>query len=513
MNNFIITSILLLYIAAASAQPNIQWQKCLGGSNFDIASSVQQTSDGGYIVAGLTQSNNGDVSGNHGSVDLWVTKLNSNGEIQWQRALGGSNVDVGGKIIQTNDGGYILVGFVLSNNGDISGNHGEADFWVVKLNSSGAIQWQKTLGGSKGDEPQAIQQTLDGGFIVVGYTNSNDGDVSGNHGQYDFWVVKLSNVGAIEWQKTLGGTGSDEAYSVQQTTDGGYIVAGKTFSNDGDVSGNHGDIDYWVVKLNSIGAIEWQKAFGGSGADDGGLVCQTMDGGYVVAGGTGSNDGQVSGVYGKGDAWVVKLDQEGELQWQKTLGGTDQDGASSIFQTSNGSYVLSILTESMDGDVVGNDGGADVWVVKLSAIGDILWQKTYGGSQAEVPGDLNPTSDGGFVFCGYTSSNDGDVAGNHGTLDFWIVKLSPESSHTSTPASLPLEIYPNPATHTISIKTPNEEHEIKIKISDLLGQELRQQTFLNGGDLDITAFRNGLYLLTATTPTGKVYSGKITKQE
>ncbi|MCD6097265.1 T9SS type A sorting domain-containing protein [bacterium] len=184
--------VLFLFAGAVFAQPTIQWQKCLGGSGYDYAYSIQQTDDGGFIVAGYSNSNDGDVSG----------------------------------------------------------NHGERDYWVVKLNSAGDLVWQKSLGGSSWDEAWSIQQTSDGGFIVAGYSESNDGDVSGHHGGYDYWVVKLDSAGDIVWQKCLGGSYWDYAYSIQQTFDGGYIVAGESRSNNGDVSGNHGWGDYWVVKLS-----------------------------------------------------------------------------------------------------------------------------------------------------------------------------------------------------------------------------------------------------------------------
>ena len=231
--------------------PAIEWQKCFGGTDDDEAKSIQQTSDGGYIVAGETWSNDGDVSGNHGNSDYWVVKLNSSGDIEWQKCLGGTDWDYAYSIQQTSDEGFIVAGQTTSNDGDVSGNHGVYDAWVVKLNSLGDIEWQKCLGGTDWDDVNPIQQTSDGGFIVAGFTESNDGDVSGNHGNDDAWVVKLNSLGDIEWQKCLGGTIDDRACSIQQTSDGGFIVTGFTYSNDGDVSGNHGYSDYWVVKLTN----------------------------------------------------------------------------------------------------------------------------------------------------------------------------------------------------------------------------------------------------------------------
>ena len=415
--------------AIVSAQPSIVWQKCLGGSGYDRANSIQQTSDGGFIVAGVTKSNDGDVSGNHGGADFWVVKLNSSGDIVWQKCLGGSGYDVATSIQQTSDGGFIVTGVTKSNDGDVSAHHGStfySDYWVVKLNSFGDIVWHKCLGGSRGDIPYPIQQTSDGGFIVAGIAMYNNVDVSGNHGNSDFWVVKLDSSGRIDWQKCYGGSDLDDAYSIQQTSDGGFIVAGATWSNDDDVSGNHGNYDYWVVKLNSAGNIEWQKCFGGSDRDIAYSIQQTSDGGFIVAGMTESNNGDVSGKHGSWDYWVVKLDSSGDIVWQKCLGGSNRDGALSIQQTSDGGFIVAGMTESNDGDVSGNHGRMDYWVVKLDSSGDIVWQKCLGGSNGDVALSIQQMSDGGFIVAGGTSSNDGDVSGNYGNSDFWVVKLSSE---------------------------------------------------------------------------------------
>ncbi|OFY91658.1 MAG: hypothetical protein A3K10_10975, partial [Bacteroidetes bacterium RIFCSPLOWO2_12_FULL_31_6] len=251
--NQIFTVLLFLTTLYITAQPTIEWQKSFGGTGNDYAFSIQQNANGGYIVAGLSSSNDGDVTGNHGGSDSWVLKLDTSGVITWQKALGGTGNDNAGSIQQTVDGGYILAGYSESNDGDVAGNHGSSDFWVVKLDSNSVIIWQKCLGGSDVDIAKSIQQTTDGGYVVAGTSNSNDGDITGNHGGTDYWVVKLDSVGVIMWQKSLGGTSSDNANCIQQTADGGYIIAGTSYSNDGDVSGNHGNFDYWVVKLDSIG--------------------------------------------------------------------------------------------------------------------------------------------------------------------------------------------------------------------------------------------------------------------
>jgi hypothetical protein len=187
--------------------------KSFGGSGFEYASSIKQTPDGGYIVAGSTQSYDGDVSGNHGGYDCWVLKLSSEGDVEWTKTLGGSKSDNANSVDVTSDGSYVVAGSTESNDGDVSGNHGSTDFWVVKLSSKGIIQWQKCFGGSGSENANSIQQTSDNGYIVSGYSSSDDGDVTGNHGEGDYWVVKLSSEGIIQWEKCLGGSAEDGSLS------------------------------------------------------------------------------------------------------------------------------------------------------------------------------------------------------------------------------------------------------------------------------------------------------------
>ena len=411
--------------------PEIEWQKCFGGSNYDYAHSIQQTSDEGYVVVGSTRSIDGDVSGNHkGNVyDCWILKLNLLGEIEWQKCLGGAKNESCGTIQQTSDGGYIIAGGTESNDGDVYGNHGNHDMWVVKISFSGNIEWQKCFGGTEFDVATSIQQTFDGGYIVAGYTSSNDSNVTGNHGSSDIWVVKISSSGNIVWQKCLGGKDSEKCSTIKQTIDGGYICAGETYSSrNGDVSYNHGSSDYWIVKLNNIGDIEWEKCFGGSKHDFAVDIQETYDRGYIVTGITESNNWDVSGNHGKSDYWIIKLNYSGFIEWEKCLGGSNYDDAMSIQQTFDGGYISAGSTYSKDGDVESDHNYEDYWIVKLNPLGEIKWQKCLGGSSSEMASFVQQVNDGGYIISGFTQSNDGDVSGNHGDEDAWIVKLSPEGT-------------------------------------------------------------------------------------
>lgn len=434
MKTLILSICLLFGIMQATSQALvIDWQKSYGGIGNDYAKSIAKTGDGGYIMAGMSSSNNGDVSGNHGGksppLDFWVVKINASGAIQWQKSLGGTDDETAKAIFQTPDGGYVVAGNSESYDGDILGNRGKSDCWVVKLNSTGDILWKKNLGGSLVDGANAIIGTSDGGYALAGYTDSNDGDVTATHGSgypfFDFWVVKLSDTGTIQWQKTLGGSGYDSATSIIQATDGGYVITGESYSNNGDVSGNHGNADFWVVKLNSAGAIQWQKSLGGANDEFPNAIIPTIDGGYVIAGSTNSsNSGDVSVNNGGYDYWVVKLNSSGAIQWQKLFGGTLNDYATSITQLSDGSYYISGNSESNNGQVTGNHDNTDCWIVNINSSGVFQFQKSFGGALNDMASSMIKTNDGGLAVAGSSSSIDGDVTGNHGSVDFWLIKLS-----------------------------------------------------------------------------------------
>ncbi len=487
---------------------NIQWAKCLGGYLDDGANSIMQTSDSGYIVAGNTYSKDVFVPVNHGVGDFWLAKLYANGFIQWQKSLGGSESDIAYSIQQTNDGGYIIAGKSSSNDFDISGGHHgnwNSDAWIVKITSNGTLQWQRSLGGTKDEEARAILQTDDGGYIVAGTAMSIDGDLSGTAvvEDIDYWVVKLGVSGAIQWQKRLGGSMPDYATSIQKTTDGGYIVAGYSGSHDGDVTGNHGGTDYWIVKINSIGTILWQQSLGGTGNEEAYAIQQTKDGGYIVGGCSPSNDGDVTGhhdtVYYNLDYWIVKLDVSGILEWQKSLGGINNEVANSIQQTHEGGYIIAGYSASKDGDVTGHHDNPsssyvnDSWVVKLDTSGNLLWQKSLGGTNNDGASSIYVTNDRGYIVAGWTESIDGDIAGKiggSGTNDVWVVKLTQDPTGVDEIPTISISISPNPTTGIITIKGISQP---TVEVYNLMGQKLVAAQ--NTNEVSLANLPMGLYLV------------------
>lgn len=490
-------SFLLVAFSALNAQtvPSIQWQKALGGSSGDKANSIQQTYDGGYIMAGGSTSTNGDVTGNHGDTDYWIAKLDALGTIEWQKSLGGTTDDIANSVQQTSDGGYIIAGETYSNDGDVTGYHLNGDCWIVKLDASGNLQWQKTLGGTEYDVANSVKQTSDGGYIVAGETSSSDGDVIGNHGNADAWIVKLDASGNIQWQKSLGGSSYDRANAIQQTSDEGYIIAGTAASDDGDVTVNHGIEDFWIVKLDASGILQWQKSLTGNLADSAESIQQTSDGGYIVAGGSNSINSEFPVTFGISNYCVAKLDANGSTVWQKYFGGSNNDYAYSTQQTSDGGYIVAGAAVSTNGDVTGNHGSSEYWIIKLDASGSEQWQKALGGSSFEEAYAIQQTADGGYILAGSAASADGDITGNHGNGDAWIVKLSSGQLSTAEHNLINKpELYPNPAKEWVNLN--NLPQGSFIEIFDLSGKMIFNKKDSTGNiRINTSSFTNGVYII------------------
>ena len=342
--------------------PTIEWQKTIGDNDSTVINNVQQTTDGGYILAGYKK----DVQN---GLDYWVVKLNSNADVEWKKAYGGSSTDEAKSIQQTIDGGYIVAGSTTSNDGNVTNNNGYTDAWILKLSTNGDIEWQKTYGGSAGDALTNIKQTTDNGYIVVGYTGSDDGDIPNNKGYFDAWIIKITANGNLEWTKTFGGTNGDWINNTQQTTDGEYLIAGQTQSNNGDITNNHGNADLWVIKLQANGNLSWQKTYGGSSNDYANCIQKTNDGHYIIAGGTDSNNGDVIITHGSSDAWVVKIDDLGNILQQTTVGTNGSESANSILQTHDNNFLIAGHSQNANSDI------KNIFVAALNTNCTLLWQR------------------------------------------------------------------------------------------------------------------------------------------
>ena len=422
---FFILSILVNFAEAQHLAPSLVWQRSIGGSLEDQGYDIQSTPDGGFITAGVSSSSDGDISLNKGRADGWIIKYNQAGNIEWQKTYGGSFDDVLLKIKILDGGGYIATGYTTSNDVDVSGLHGGDDIWFIRLDNAGNILWQKCYGGSLNEFPETILQTAAGGFIIFGHTTSTDGDVIGLHPGIghlgDVWIVNLDGTGNILWQRCYGGSDGESAGKIEQTPDGGYIFASYSSSNDGDVSGNLNG-DFWLVRINSSGNIIWQKCFGGNqGETPYGLV--QVEDGYVLAGISLSDDGQNHN-HGNGDVWVLKTDLNGNLLWQKFYGGTEFESANTIIRARDGGFFIAGISKSSDGNSCKNFGEEDYWIIKLNSSGNLEWQKSFGGTNKDKAFGIIEAMDGSLYINGSSISNDNDVTGNHGFSDLWLIKLS-----------------------------------------------------------------------------------------
>jgi len=502
----LILGMLLTSIIINAQAPNTEWQKNYGGTGTEYAYSIKETSDSGYILAGFSYSNDGDIIENKGNSDFCIIKLNNTNDIIWQKTYGGTDSDFANSIQETTDGGYIVAGYTYSNDGDIPENKGDADFWIIKLNNIGDTIWHKTYGGTDYDYEKSIKETTDGGYIVIGYTKSNDGDITENKGNEDVWVIKLDNIGDIIWQKTYGGTNNDEAFSIQETTDGGYIFTGNTESNDGDITENKGNKDVWVIKLDNTGGIIWQKTYGGASNDEALSIQEITNGEYIVAGYTESNNGDITENKGEMDAWLIKIDNTGNIIWQKTYGGTSNDDIKAMQETTDSGFILAGNTKSNDGNITENKGYTDVWLIKVNNIGDIIWQKTYGGSNSDLAFSIQETSNEGYIVAGYTDSNNGDITENKGAADIWVIKIGEDtlSNYVKQLSYNIFSIYPNPTTGKVQISLNEQQVGSTLQITDINGRVVKQLTIeqLNTLTIDLSNQAKGVYFVKLISESG-----------
>ena len=345
-------------------------------------------------------------------------------DILWEKSYGGKQADYLLDAQPTADYGFILAGGSLSVK---SGNKtedavGDLDFWIWKMNEQGELDWQKNLGGEGSDLLSSIRNTTDGGFILAGTSDSRTGmhKKEDSHGKEDFWIIKLNAKGGEEWQKTLGGSGQDIVKVVLQSSQGGYIVGGSSSSDMSpaikqggtDPYGKwdkcRGSLDFWIVKLDEKGTVQWQKTIGGQYADILESLDQTSDDGYILAGYTNSPssiDKSEEG-YGVGDYWIVKLDKQGNMEWQRLLGGEEDDHVSSILQTKDGGYIIGGNSASATSGNKSrpNKNGTDFWLIRLDEKGAVVWQQTYDAGKVDILTSLVENSDGSYLLGGYAQS-------------------------------------------------------------------------------------------------------------
>lgn len=439
---FLITLIsIFAYSCGTDSTPSdkdFKWVNTYGGSELEYAKSIVQTNDGGYVAVGKTESSDGDFSNTNSFGDMiFAMKVSSSGETEWIKTFGGSGIDRGNSVIQTNDNGFVISGMTTSNDEDFANmNKGDRDRFLIKLSASGETEWIKTYGGSSTDwgEEHTLTQTSAGDYVLTGHSSSTDGDFEGyNNQSWSIFVMQINSTGQIEWIKTFNGNGSQSGRGINKTSDGGLILTGFSTSDDGDFDGlNQGDRDIVLIKLNSLGETEWLKTFGGSGHEFGLSTAEGNDNSYLITGYTDSNDGDFENTNNGGfDIFVIKVSQNGETEWIKSLGGSNEEFGHSIISLSDNNYLITGYTKSTDGDFDGikDERSDDIFAIKLSESGNKEWVKTYGGSDNETGYSVIENSSGEYILTGDTRSNNEDFEGmNNGESDIFILQINSNGS-------------------------------------------------------------------------------------
>lgn len=513
-------------IAGYSQAPSIDWQKTIGGDNRDVASCVLTTTDNGTLIAGLSESSiSGDKNDtSRGGTDIWLVKLSPSGILEWQKTIGGNEDDFVNSIIVANDGGYLLGGASFS---DISGektedSRGGSDIWILKINESGTIEWQKTIGGTGADGVTSLCSAGNNGYILGASTYQSG--ISGektvaDFGEIDFWVVKIDNLGTIIWQSLYGGIYDDEITSVSETTTGDLLLCGHSNSP---VSGNKTEDsmswDFWVIKTDFLGSIIWQNTLGGNDSELDSKL-KLLSNGNILLGGTSFS--QASGDksennYGERDFWIIKLDENGSKIWDRTLGGNNLDQFKNILEVADDNYIVGGGSYSSISGIKTeiSRGQSDYWLIKLNTLGEIEWDKTIGGDGIDGINSFT-LNNNSLMICGTSYSNiSGEKNENsRGATDYWIVKLQPESLSTSNSNLFNLQIYPNPTTQTIYIDFDKPFLAIKTKIFNTIGQLISENKFTNSSSfsLDIKA-ESGIYLVEIENENGDKKVFKVIKK-
>jgi hypothetical protein len=462
-------------VTCYSQFPEIQWQQCYGTDDYDYTYCIEQTNNG-YLV-GMRVNDGTGFTNYHGGGEIWVLNIDTIGTLIWEKCFGGSIGEEPQKIVRCTGNDYFIFGYTGSTDGDVQSYHnGETDLWLVNINDQGEILWERCYGSPGPEEPRDFILTPDGGGLMLCRTHALGGDVSQYYGSWDVWLCKIDSIGNIEWEKTFGNQFLDNAGTMKITSDEHIQIIGATVADGGMVSCGHTpefDYDIWMVKLDMNGEIIDQQCYGGSDVDFG-FVMEELEDGLILAGITNSNDGDVSGYHGTPgmdgyrDIWIVRFDIDGNILWQKCLGGSEIEYPALITQTENGSFIMVGETYSNNYDVSGNHsmpGGneSDLWLVKLSSDGELLWQHCYGGYGSErlyVPHTVLKKSDYNYVLASWTDYVSDDVTCDihqQWVRDAWILELDIDDTTNTDEYGLAthgINVYPNPAQDYVVFEFP-----------------------------------------------------------
>ena len=488
---FLFFSLLSLQLYAQDA--TIVYQDNIGGEGFEKASHILKTEERGFLILGSSNSNaSGDKSENgKGNEDAWIVKLDENKNIAWEKTLGGSLDDALLSAYETEDGGFLITGWTQSSlSGDIDTEiRGDSDIWLLKLDVFGNLLWQQFIGGDGTDIALEISKTIDQNFLIAGTSNSNSsGDKTEDSlGEEDYWLIKVTPEGAILWQKTIGGASKDLLQSVKETQDEGIILMGTSNSNSSamkseDTIGTENLEDFWIVKLDAIGNILWDNTVGSNKEDILSSGIQTIEGGFLL---TGYSKGHISGdkteavmgTFNRHDYWVVKIENNGNVSWDNTIGGNALDELYSVLEFSNGSFILAGHSNSdITGDKEENSVLFDLWFVQLDAGGTLITQSTLGGDAPEfLTSNILLNGNGTITTVAYGASEvSGDVVDpSNGGSDYWLIEIDgllplAIEENTIDPSII---ITPNPANKYITIHHPDNNLQ-QVILYNVLGEKV-----------------------------------------
>ena len=525
---------------------DILWEKSYGGRHADYLFDVIPTPDYGFILAGssLSKKTGNKSEENRGDLDYWVWKMDEKGELDWQKSFGSSGQDRLRGVILTNDGGFLLAGSSDSKmapekgapenkflDGDKkSANRGGSDFWVIKLNAKGGEEWQKTLGGPGQDELNCIVKTRDGGFILGGSSSSDAlGDkTQKGYGGMDYWVVKIDPKGAIVWQQTLGGQYNDELRSITATQDGGFLLGGSSNSADtgSKTQKNLGASDYWIVKLDTDGNEQWQKTIGGKGDDQLYVVHTTFDGNYILGGNSNSENGddKRSSNQSGTDFWVVKIGKDSkEILWQETYNIAKTDVLTSLVENDDKTILLGgfaqgepVKRKEAKGRKPENEapkmkkGTDDFVAIKINEKGEQLWRKEVGSDGQDILKKVIETRDGGYLMAGTSKTiltadggikATGDKSSGKGSNDFWVVKLKDKEKKKEEGPKI--EAIPNPAIEYTNVIVGYDFTKGTATLVDMAGHILQQFAITDRTvPIDLQGLPDGIYVVNIRTDKG-----------
>jgi len=472
--------LLLFKNLTAQEEPYMIWEYEYGDEqNHQMGNNTLQTSDNGYLVSFIEDDLEGDSGSNYG-----LAKLLAEGQQEWIKTFGGSETDTPVKIFKTDSGNFLLLGHSRSNNGDVSNNHGDFDIWILKIDESGTILWEKNYGGSQSDNAIDIAEDPEGGFVVLGASSSSDGDITENNGSLDYWLFKISENGDLIWGKTYGGSSYDWPHNLVRTIDGGWLVSGTSTSQNGDISNPLGGLDIWIIKVDSEGNLLWDKSFGDDADNwNSGMIADyTESGGYLLFWRTDYyTDDEIIGS-------LIKVNDDGNEVWQS-------DSEKLILNLTLGNYPNYIINSLENSGIGGDNPVSLVLIEETNSSWEPLWSYEIG-----YYGWWEPS----YSIFGLMRNNDDQliITGTKGSDYFskvWVGLISPGQMSTAELTNHSLSFYPNSATDFIYLNSV--EPVEKVQIFNTMGKLVLQKEFNSQTDLniDVRKLTPGTYFVSVKT--------------